>query len=319
MLQRQDRLCEFVYEGPTSGEQRRAVARILGIAALSLIAAIAVRAITGSIAATVVLVVVGMLGPQINLIVIGIRHWRRIHAPNLVLAAPDGGLTRESARLPSPFIGVFEQKDIGRVYVIRSTVEALCVEPVCDRTEPIRLCENDPAFRALQFALTSQGDDGTDAATLSWRRVFARMRSVGLLSVGTLWLPQVAIFGGILSKQSDWVTTVLYPVLFGVITLSSAMLLVLNVRTPHLLVPGGLVIRRTNWLSTRSSYRLWTPSESTLFVYPNTFGEWCFALLRRYGGAGGTITKAEAEMLLRFWLSDFEPPSQASLASLLGA
>ncbi len=83
-------------------------------------------------------------------------------------------------------------------------------------------------------------------------------------------------------------------------------------------VPGGLVLRSTRWLRLSATTHHFDRPRSVLCLAPTTSSKarWLVSVGDAHDSAFTHATQAEAEFLLRAWLSPLPPPSAEQLAEL---
>lgn len=85
-----------------------------------------------------------------------------------------------------------------------------------------------------------------------------------------------------------------------------------------LVVPGGVILRKTGWLKPAASLHLFDRIASVLCLVPQTkrMDQWIVAVADRESWAYTIATRLEADFLLRAWLSPVPPPPLERLSEL---
>jgi hypothetical protein len=82
------------------------------------------------------------------------------------------------------------------------------------------------------------------------------------------------------------------------------------------LVPGGVVLRKAGWRSARWTLHLFERTSSVLFVGMSARTQWLAAVADGKEASHLQVTPAEADLLLRAWLSSVPPPPIETLSDL---
>jgi len=199
------------------------------------------------------------------------------------------------------------------------------IAPIDHPIEPIPLDESAPAFVALRE--TSPGDGQEDgaspveapsAATDVERSLKRNWRFGGgwLSLVLLLALSAMIVYDVLLFKRTSWY-------LVAIVLWNACAMFGLGGRgawtsfNQWVLVPGGLVVRQPKRRSHQQwNVRLFGRSTSVLLVRQNSRDVWQVWVADGEKEHTAYTTGAEAEMLLRFWLSPLTPPSAEQLSDL---
>lgn len=179
------------------------------------------------------------------------------------------------------------------------------IVPIGVNFEPKPLDESEPVFQDLR--------EGVIAGTLaSDRTVGLVKRNITLsggwpavLGIGVSFM--FAIFGGLLVSGGSMVTFVKF---IGVVVLIFLLRFFRlgAVMTSRLIVPGGLLCRRSLKRRRDQGIRVYARSDSILWVARITPQIWSIVVARGNQHEHFRATNVEADMLLRAWLSPIDPP-----------
>lgn len=184
--------------------------------------------------------------------------------------------------------------------------------------EPVPVNESAPAFADLR----SLADD-RDAAPASGRAALLPPRWRRRLALGAGWFGLFfLVFNFVPSVVVAWRSWRLTPE----VMLWSVLLILCFVgiggvgawrsTEQWLLVPGGLVRRLARGRSSTWMLQLFTPSSSILLLKDTEANNRVVAVADAHQSASVEVTVAEAELLLRVWLSPMPPPSIERLSDL---
>jgi len=208
------------------------------------------------------------------------------------------------------------------------------IAPMLTAFEPVALDEAEEAFIALEDARQDGGEvsrTGGDAARMTdgallRRQLTRRMKRNILLAggVGFLIMAAVQIVNGLIQTVQwltwDWRVVVgrfALPALIIAVVLALPRGSLMHWRRQWFLVPGGVVVRRSGWLDRAWRVHCFRRDSAVLFVHETARGEW-----RAQVGDGERVeleymTRREAAMLLRAWLSPLSPPEAGMLSDLV--
>jgi len=199
------------------------------------------------------------------------------------------------------------------------------IEPLDVSVEPIPLDESAPAFASLAaaYAQTDESDEGTGAAAPTsnsdWQRAFHRnLRFAGgwLSILGPATLSVVAVVDYFVNRSFSPII-LLVVVYFAVSLFSFGGRGAWRSRNQWLLIPGGIVTRKP----ARAQHQKWElrvfdRRDSVLLVRQEQRHLWRAWVSDATHAHSAHMTRSEAEMLLRFWLSPLEPSPVEQLSDL---
>ena len=203
--------------------------------------------------------------------------------------------------------------------------ERVSLKPLDVTIEPIAVDESAPAFASLRDTLdtakeTSGGSGRSEsAADADWQRGFKRnLRHSGgwFAIVGLVMMCSILLYD-FTTKGAVDLTTVAIAVLCGSSLIGFGGRGAWRQQNQWLLVPGGLITRKP----ARKSQDKWHPHlfdrrDSVLLVRQERRHLWCAWVADARHENSAQMTSAEAEMLLRAWLSPLEPPPVEQLSDL---
>ncbi|MFN0137941.1 MAG: hypothetical protein ACKVS9_17700 [Phycisphaerae bacterium] len=212
---------------------------------------------------------------------------------------------------------LFREDCEGIVLVIRPRCEPFPIDSLAAESEPVPLDESDLLFRRRMPSPPFATED--DGVLAGLGRFAQRLGGVGHVTIALCLLPQVIN----LTTQVTFApgAPMVRPFVFlllALVVFAAALLVLIRGRASHFLVPGGIILRSGFWWSASSRLSYARAIDAALVVLPLSDGSWRFQLKQRGAEFGKSITRREAEMLIRFWLSATESPSEAQVREILG-
>lgn len=239
----------------------------------------------------------------------GIPCARELHHE---LAYGDFRLSIESATA-----ALFRAGCEGHAYVIHARSDSTDFEPLIEMIEPVPLNEADARFRSVA-AITGAESPADVDPLLVWARSFQRIGGVGGMTVAILVLPHVTV---LLHQFSFAAASAIYRIPLMIVLAIGAFVLLLKWviagRSTHWLVPGGVVCQSGHWWAKSNHVSIARATDAVLVLLPLHDGTWRFHTKQFGANFGGAITRAEAAMLVRFWSSPVEGPSDAAIHEVL--
>lgn len=196
--------------------------------------------------------------------------------------------------------------------------------------EPRKLDEADEGFRALQFAVGAADGSGESKSNREGRQRAALSAGVGIVDFGRrflntrigaegFWLfllVMILLSSGNLRRMfapSNYVQLAMTTVLAGMLVIS---LLRIGTRQ-QLLIPAGLYSRRCGVFSRRWTRHLFTAKTAALWLIDSGENETISVVAADTDECVQfSLTRAEAEILVRGWLSPLAPPELERLSDL---
>jgi len=219
----------------------------------------------------------------------------------------------------------------GRVAeTIRCSLErsAVGIEPVTVPFEAQPLDESELSFRSIQSGLcgasASRANEDSDREpgwlnapemhrvrknihTVGWFVIFASVPGIVFLILYS-WFQYIGRASGLPWWMYAFFLAPMFVVLFtGIVRSSTEQLLV---------VPGGLLMRKARWRDPSWRLHLFERRRSVLVLHQFSNRHWHVCIADEQDSLFTRVTNAEAEFLLRGWLSPLEPPPVKQLSDL---
>ncbi|MCH8146827.1 MAG: hypothetical protein IH987_02400 [Planctomycetes bacterium] len=192
------------------------------------------------------------------------------------------------------------------------------IEPVAFPFEPLVLDEADDATAAFRHALNSH--DGHDSAGQTpadadepesrFKREIRRRNKLAGISgscIAFFWVTFVLLAVGLIIIGQIFGAAIIVALLVISFFAGSSSSRVLSNRDCWLLVPGGLLVRRSGWRSGGVSVHRYERSRAVLVVLRSRGTVWLSAVSDGRSLHFTSVTKDEVNVLLRCWLSPLAP------------
>ncbi|MEK6642585.1 MAG: hypothetical protein AABZ08_01650 [Planctomycetota bacterium] len=213
-----------------------------------------------------------------------------------------------------------KQGNTSKVYRLAFSPPSSAVLPIRESFEPRIIDECDRSFQELELSLNSSHLDMNDTsprqyeggALRSLRRNIVARAGGGL---GLIWFGFRLIQECVASMRAGAPTFNL--ALFGlpfVVILIMLMQSSAESSRQWWLVPGGLLFRFGRMSSTFSQLHVFARHSSLLCLYQRGNWSWIATVADSESTESTTLTRREADMLLRAWLSPLPPPNVKRLA-----
>ncbi|MBK8913469.1 MAG: hypothetical protein IPM64_02510 [Phycisphaerales bacterium] len=190
--------------------------------------------------------------------------------------------------------------------------------PITVPFEPVPLEEEFPGLEDLLHSTAEPPGHGGEAAgeapirRPNFLRRWALRTWVGIFMLPLLINATVQI---IIHKQR-WVVLAVWLPILAIVILGAVVIAALWDR--WMVVPGGVIVRRTMFGTVRLNLQLFTARDAVLVVYPHPHG-WVARLQRPNGPARTrTVTDVELQVLLAAWQSPLPSPTAEQMRSLIG-
>lgn len=203
------------------------------------------------------------------------------------------------------------------------------IEPLTVPFEAKPLDEADPSFADFRSALSTTSTDGAthdfnekdgllNAPDI--RRIRKNVALTGGWIIPLGFMP-ILIFVAIYAYTAGVGKASTFALPFGFFAILLAMTLfstrgAWSSRVQWFVVPGGALVRRARFRDRKWRLHLFDPRTSVLVVHQSTRQRWHVYVVDEHRSESTVVTKNEADILLRGWLSPLEPPPIERLSDL---
>ncbi len=189
------------------------------------------------------------------------------------------------------------------------------IVPIAVQFEPQPLSEAHPSFPGLADCDSAESDERPLRSEYPlWKRHYRLsgglafiliLAAIVLYSLGII----INLIAGVGIEASELALLLMYCLIFASLGGTGAW----SRRSQWALVPAGVIVRKPKRFTQQWNLGYFVHDESILFVHQNNKRQWLAIVAKAEQSEYAYMTKSEADLLLRAWLSPLPPPDKSHL------